>query len=175
MKNKQTRTWVLILGIWFLVHDLTKHTLGANDFPSVYKYYIANSIMVTILTLFSFTKPLTEKEKQFLSNKHLDLTSRIKLKLRNMMKPHLLVKLALQLCIIRCIIRLFDFEDSSQEYQKKGYHVHTILFYTIILRLCIELYIFNNNNKTILCKMLGFIYIFIGIESLLTEKYIKYE
>ena len=111
-----------------------------------------------------------------MNNKNLGFTSRTKLRLRSLIKTQILVQLALHLLIIRLIIRLYDFENSMNDHYERGKWVITILFYTSLLRFCIELYFLNYELKHILSKILGLIYIEVGLISQITEnQFVKYK
>ena len=86
------------------------------------------------------------------------------------------MQLALHLLIIRLIIRLYDFENSMHDHYESGKWVITILFYTSLLRFCIELYFLNYELKHILSKILGLIYIEVGLIPQITEnQFVKYK
>lgn len=88
-------------------------------------------------------------------------SQRISLELGSIFTPQMLVKIAIQLLLIRFIVRLMDFEESKQQNQEADTWVFLILTQTTCSRLCIEQYFYNCMAHTILNKLLGFTYIFI--------------
>lgn len=98
---------------------------------------------------------------------------KIKHKLRMIFNAQRLVKLALQLLIIRFIIRMCDFEDSKKYLKEDGAWVILMLLHTTTVRLCIELFFHNYQLDNILNKTFGLIYIALSLLSVISTNEIK--
>lgn len=65
--NSRTRTWIIFLVVILFVNDclsISQDRKGENklELDILYSYYLINSILVILLTILSFRKPLTKKE-----------------------------------------------------------------------------------------------------------------
>ena len=90
-------------------------------------------------------------------------------------KAQILIQLAIQLSLFRCIIRLLDSENSKEYNEKKGKWVAIILLSYTVSRFCIEQYFYSCMVQTIIGKLVGLIFIVIGISTLVFNGSIRLE